>query len=169
MRRYYVMEQESSGWKWSGRSISSYRRKLFKILGGINVFPSLWILKIRRKYLALQKQYNQYLAQQIFEDIESPRYQKQWKGCSMIFNAFLTHDQQHCRLIIALATLINGLKTLHKETNNIRLVIPSADSAGYSIFRILQEAGCENIVVTESIGVIYMRTGFRISNRQLIL
>jgi len=32
---------------------------------------------------------------------------------------------------------------LHKEMNAIKVVIAGAGSAGYGIFRILQEAGCK--------------------------
>ena len=39
--------------------------------------------------------------------------------------------------------------------NAIKVVIAGAGSAGYGIFRILQEAGCKNIVVTDSKGAIY--------------
>jgi malate dehydrogenase (oxaloacetate-decarboxylating) len=51
--------------------------------------------------------------------------------------------------------VINALRILHKEIVNIRVVIAGAGSAGYGIFKILQEAGCRNIVVTDSIGAIY--------------
>ena len=39
--------------------------------------------------------------------------------------------------------------------STIRVVIAGAGSAGYGIYRILQEAGSKNIVVTDSIGAIY--------------
>ena len=35
-------------------------------------------------------------------------------------------------------------------------MISGADSAGYGIFRILQEAGCRHMVVTDSKGAIYL-------------
>jgi malate dehydrogenase (oxaloacetate-decarboxylating) len=65
------------------------------------------------------------------------------------------HDDQHGTAVITLAALINALRLLHKEIDNIRVVVAGAGSAGYGIFRILQEAGCKNIVVTDSIGAIY--------------
>jgi malate dehydrogenase (oxaloacetate-decarboxylating) len=43
--------------------------------------------------------------------------------------------------------------------NTIKVVIAGAGSAGYGIFRILQEAGCKNIVVTDSGGAIYENRG----------
>ena len=51
--------------------------------------------------------------------------------------------------------MINALRFFHKGIRNISVVIAGAGSAGYGIFRILQEAGCKNIVVTDSFGAIY--------------
>jgi malate dehydrogenase (oxaloacetate-decarboxylating) len=48
-----------------------------------------------------------------------------------------------------LAALINSLKIINKTMDNIRIVISGAGSAGYGIFKILKEAGCKDIVVTD--------------------
>ena len=42
-----------------------------------------------------------------------------------------------------------------KKLENIKVVISGAGSAGYGIFKILKEAGCKNILVTDSKGAIY--------------
>ena len=65
------------------------------------------------------------------------------------------HDDQHGTAIIALAGLLNALRLLKKRIDRLRVVIAGAGSAGYGIFRILKEAGCKNIVVTDSAGAIY--------------
>jgi malate dehydrogenase (oxaloacetate-decarboxylating) len=65
------------------------------------------------------------------------------------------HDDQHGTAIIALAALLNSLRLLHNSIDGIRVVIVGAGSAGYGIFRILKEAGCKNIIVTDSMGALY--------------
>ncbi|WP_201449491.1 NAD(P)-dependent malic enzyme [Nitrososphaera sp. AFS] len=65
------------------------------------------------------------------------------------------HDDQHGTAVITLAALINSLKIVDKKIDNIKVVISGAGSAGYGIFKILKEAGCRNIVVTDSKGAIY--------------
>jgi malate dehydrogenase (oxaloacetate-decarboxylating) len=54
-----------------------------------------------------------------------------------------------------LAALINSLKLLKKKIDSINVVISGAGSAGYGIFKILEKAGCKDIVVTDSKGAIY--------------
>jgi malate dehydrogenase (oxaloacetate-decarboxylating) len=51
--------------------------------------------------------------------------------------------------------LINSLIIIDKKIDNIKVVISGAGSAGYGIFKILKEAGCKDIVVTDSKGAIY--------------
>jgi malate dehydrogenase (oxaloacetate-decarboxylating) len=106
---------------------------LFKILGGINAFPLCIDIK----------------------DIESPKVLEIVERLRNELQIPVFHDDQHGTAVITLAALINALRLLHKEIDNIRVVVAGAGSAGYGIFRILQEAGCKNIVVTDSIGAIY--------------
>ena len=54
-----------------------------------------------------------------------------------------------------MAALINSLKLLKKKIDSIKVVVSGAGSAGYGIFKILEKAGCKDIVVTDSKGAIY--------------
>ena len=89
------------------------------------------------------------------EDIESPKVLEIVERLHKDLSIPVFHDDQHGTAIITLAGLINALKLLQKRIDSLRVVIAGAGSAGYGIFRILQEAGCKNIVVTDSIGAIY--------------
>jgi malate dehydrogenase (oxaloacetate-decarboxylating) len=50
--------------------------------------------------------------------------------------------------------LINALRIVGKKLDAIKLVIAGAGSAGYGIVKILHEAGCQDIVVTDSKGAL---------------
>ncbi|MGH9985385.1 MAG: NAD(P)-dependent malic enzyme, partial [Nitrososphaeraceae archaeon] len=65
------------------------------------------------------------------------------------------HDDQHGTAVITLAALINSLKLLSKKIDSTKVVIAGAGSAGYGIFKILEKAGCKDIVVNDSKGAIY--------------
>ena len=65
------------------------------------------------------------------------------------------HDDQHGTAIITLAALLNALKLVKKELEKVRVVISGSGSAGYGIFKILQTAGCKDIIVTDTKGAIY--------------
>ena len=98
------------------------------------------------------------------EDIRSPDcfYIEQKLRATLGIPVF--HDDQHGTALIALAGLLNALKLLQKRIDSIRVVIAGAGSAGYGIFRILKEAGCRSIVVTDSQGAIYQNRPKSIDN-----
>src|SRR5215831_12711903 len=89
------------------------------------------------------------------EDIKAPECFIIEQRLRELLDIPVFHDDQHGTAIIALAGLLNALDLLQKRIEEARIVIAGAGSAGYGIFRILNEAGCKNIVVTDSSGAIY--------------
>ena len=128
---------------------------LFKILGGINAFPLCIDSKDKEDIIKFVKAIQPVFGAINIEDIESPKVLEIVERLRNELQIPVFHDDQHGTAVITLAALINALRLLHKEIDNIRVVVAGAGSAGYGIFRILQEAGCKNIVVTDSIGAIY--------------
>jgi malate dehydrogenase (oxaloacetate-decarboxylating) len=128
---------------------------LFKVLGGINAFPLCIDMKDKEEIIRFVKAIQPVFGAINIEDIESPKVLEIVERLHKDLQIPVFHDDQHGTAVITLAALINALRLLHKEMSTIRVVIAGAGSAGYGIFRILQEAGCKNIVVTDSIGAIY--------------
>ena len=128
---------------------------LFKILGGINAFPLCIDMKDKEDIIRFVKAIQPVFGAINIEDIESPKVLEIVERLRNDLQIPVFHDDQHGTAVITLAALINALRLFHKGISNIRVVIAGAGSAGYGIFRILQEAGCKNIVVTDSLGAIY--------------
>ena len=128
---------------------------LFKVLGGINAFPLCIDTKDKEEIIRFIKAIQPVFGAVNIEDIESPKVLEIVERLHRDLSIPVFHDDQHGTAIITLAGLLNALKLLQKRINNIRVVIAGAGSAGYGIFRILKEAGCRNIVVTDSVGAIY--------------
>jgi malate dehydrogenase (oxaloacetate-decarboxylating) len=128
---------------------------LFKILGGINAFPLCIDMKDKEDIIRFVKAIQPVFGAINIEDIESPKVLEIVERLSNELQIPVFHDDQHGTAVITLAALINALRFFHKGIRNISVVIAGAGSAGYGIFRILQEAGCKNIVVTDSFGAIY--------------
>jgi malate dehydrogenase (oxaloacetate-decarboxylating) len=128
---------------------------LFKVLGGINAFPLCIDMKDKEEIIRFVKAIQPVFGAINIEDIESPKVLEIVERLRKDLQIPVFHDDQHGTAVITLAALINALRFLHKEMSTIRVVIAGAGSAGYGIFRILQEAGCKNIVVTDSMGAIY--------------
>jgi malate dehydrogenase (oxaloacetate-decarboxylating) len=128
---------------------------LFKILGGINAFPLCIATKEKEEIIRFVKAIQPVFGAINIEDIESPKVFDIIKRLQNELSIPVFHDDQHGTAVITLAALINSLKLLGKKIDSIRVVISGAGSAGYGIFKILEKAGCKDIVVIDSKGAIY--------------
>ena len=137
---------------------------LFKVLGGINAFPLCIDTKDKEEIIRFVKAIQPVFGAVNIEDIESPKVLEIVERLQKDLSIPVFHDDQHGTAIIALAGLLNALKLLQKRIDSIRVVIAGAGSAGYGIFRILKEAGCRSIVVTDSQGAIYQNRPKGIDN-----
>jgi malate dehydrogenase (oxaloacetate-decarboxylating) len=138
---------------------------LFKVLGGVNAFPLCIDTKDKEEIIRFVKAIQPMFGAVNIEDIESPKVLEIVERLQKDLSIPVFHDDQHGTAIIALAGLLNALRLLQKRIDGIRVVIAGAGSAGYGIFRILKEAGCKNIVVTDSVGAIYENRIKGIDNR----
>jgi malate dehydrogenase (oxaloacetate-decarboxylating) len=137
---------------------------LFKVLGGINAFPLCIDTKDKEEIIRFVKAIHPVFGAVNIEDIESPKVLEIVERLQKDLPIPVFHDDQHGTALIALAGLLNALKLLQKRIDSIRVVIAGAGSAGYGIFRILKEAGCVSIVVTDSQGAIYQNRPKSIDN-----
>jgi malate dehydrogenase (oxaloacetate-decarboxylating) len=128
---------------------------LFKILGNINAFPLCIDTQDKEEIINLVKAIQPVFGAVNIEDIESPKVLEIVERLQNELSIPVFHDDQHGTAIIAFAALLNSLRLVNKSIDSIRVVIAGAGSAGYGIFRILKEAGCSNIIVTDSMGAIY--------------
>ncbi|HEX2107634.1 MAG TPA: NADP-dependent malic enzyme [Nitrososphaera sp.] len=128
---------------------------LFKILGGINAFPLCISTQDKDEIIRFVKEIEPIFGAINIEDIESPKVLEIVEGLQGILSIPIFHDDQHGTAVITLAALINALRVVGKKLDAIKLVIAGAGSAGYGIVKILHEAGCQDIVVTDSKGALW--------------
>jgi len=128
---------------------------LFKVLGVINAIPLCISTTDKEEIIRFVKAIEPGFGAINIEDIESPKVFEIIKRLQDELSIPLFHDDQHGTAVITLAALINSLRLVEKRFDTVKVVISGAGSAGYGIFKILEEAGCKNIVVTDSKGAIY--------------
>jgi malate dehydrogenase (oxaloacetate-decarboxylating) len=128
---------------------------LFKVLGGINAIPLCISTQDKEEIIRFVKIIEPCFGAINIEDIESPKVFDIVTRLGDELSIPIFHDDQHGAAVITLAALINSLRIIDKKLDNIKVVIVGAGSAGYGIFKILKEAGCKDIVVTDSKGAIY--------------
>jgi malate dehydrogenase (oxaloacetate-decarboxylating) len=128
---------------------------LFKVLGTINAIPLCISTKDKEEIIRFVKAIEPCFGAINIEDIESPKVFDIIKRLRDELSIPVFHDDQHGTAVITLAALINSLRIIDKKLDNIKVIIAGAGSAGYGIFKILKEAGCKDIVITDSKGAIY--------------
>jgi malate dehydrogenase (oxaloacetate-decarboxylating) len=128
---------------------------LFKVLGNINAIPLCIATQDKEEIVRFVKAIEPCFGAINIEDIESPKVFDILKRLRDELSIPVFHDDQHGTAVITLAALINSLKIVDKKIDNIKVIIAGAGSAGYGIFKILKEAGCKDIIITDSKGAIY--------------
>jgi malate dehydrogenase (oxaloacetate-decarboxylating) len=128
---------------------------LFKALGDINAIPLCIDTQDKEEIIRFVKMIQPNFGAINIEDIESPKVLEIVERLTKEVSIPVFHDDQHGTAIIALAALINSLRLVNKKLDEVRVVISGSGSAGYGIFKILQTAGCKDIIVTDSRGAIY--------------
>ena len=89
------------------------------------------------------------------EDIAAPRcfeIEKRLKECCDIP---IFHDDQHGTAVITLAGLMNALKVVGKNIEDIKIVTSGAGAAGIAIIKLLMAMGLKNVIMTDRQGAIY--------------
>jgi malic enzyme len=139
----------------AGMPVMEGKCVLFKEFGGVDAIP----LCIRSKDVEEIVQTVSLLAGSFgginLEDISAPRCfeieEKLKKRCDIpVF-----HDDQHGTAVITLAGLINALKLVSKEMDNLKIVTSGAGAAATAIVKILLLSGAKNIIMTDRKGAIY--------------
>lgn len=89
------------------------------------------------------------------EDISAPRcfeIERKLKECCDIP---IFHDDQHGTAVVTAAALINALKLVGKNLEDIKVVTSGAGAAGIAIIKLLVSLGLKNVVMCDRQGAIY--------------
>ena len=88
------------------------------------------------------------------EDIAAPRCFEIEKKLKERLDIPVFHDDQHGTAIVVAAALINALKVVGKNIEDIRVVINGAGAAGCAIGRHLLNIGVKNLIMVDRFGII---------------
>jgi malate dehydrogenase (oxaloacetate-decarboxylating) len=142
---------------------------LYRKYGKINAFPICLNTTDKKKIIDTIIAIEPVFGAINLEDIESPKvldisYELVKKLSIPVF-----HDDRHGTAVVVLAALLNSLKLVMKKISEIKVVIAGAGSAGYSIAKLLNFAGCKNIIVVDSKGAIYKKRKINMDKYKLQL
>ena len=88
------------------------------------------------------------------EDISAPRCFEIERRLKEELDIPVFHDDQHGTAIVVCAGLLNALRLVGKQMEDVNIVINGAGSAGISIARLLMQFGAGNIVLVDKQGAV---------------
>ena len=139
----------------AGMPVMEGKCVLFKQFGDVDAFP----LCVRSKEVDDIVNTVRLLAGSFggvnLEDISAPRcfeIEKKLKECCDIP---IFHDDQHGTAVVTLAGMLNALKIVGKNINEIEVVVNGSGAAGIAITKLLMKMGLKNAVLCDTKGAIY--------------
>lgn len=88
------------------------------------------------------------------EDIAAPRCFEVERRLKEICDIPVFHDDQHGTAIVVAAAMINALKVVKKNIEDVKVVINGAGSAGTAIGMHLMKIGVKNLIMVDRFGII---------------
>ena len=89
------------------------------------------------------------------EDIAAPRCFEIEKKLKEKCDIPIFHDDQHGTAIITLAGLINALKVVGKDKEEIKVVVNGAGAAATAITKLILSYGVKNVIMCDRTGALY--------------
>jgi malate dehydrogenase (oxaloacetate-decarboxylating) len=139
---------------------------LFKEFAGVDAFPICLDTKDTDEIVETIERMAPAFGGINLEDISAPRCFEIEERLKKELDIPVFHDDQHGTAVVVLAALINSLRIVGKEMQDLKVVINGIGAAGVACARILYAAGVRNIIGCDSKGIVHAgREGLNASKR----
>ncbi|MCY6957475.1 NAD(P)-dependent malic enzyme [Clostridium brassicae] len=138
----------------AGLPVMEGKAVLFKAFAGVDAFPICLNSMDIDKIIEAVKMIEPSFGGINLEDIKAPECFEIERRLKEELDIPVFHDDQHGTAIVVLAGLLNALKVVKKNLNEVKIVINGAGSAGISICKLLRLAGAENITMCDINGAL---------------
>ncbi|MBU9673667.1 NAD-dependent malic enzyme [Planococcus sp. CP5-4] len=128
---------------------------LFKEFAGVDAFPICLDTTDAEEIIRTVKLLEPGFGGVNLEDIAAPTCFIVEQRLKKEMNIPVFHDDQHGTAIVTLAGLINSLKLVEKEIEDVKVVVNGAGAAGIAIVKLLSKFGFGHIVMCDTKGAIY--------------
>jgi malate dehydrogenase (oxaloacetate-decarboxylating) len=128
---------------------------LFKEFGGVNAFPICLGTKDPDEIVQVVKAIAPVFGGINLEDISAPRCFEIERRLEEELDIPVFHDDQHGTAVVVLAGLLNALRVVDKDIEDIRVVIAGVGAAGVAVTRMLLAAGVTDVVGCDRHGVVH--------------
>ncbi len=139
----------------AGMPVMEGKCVLFKTFGNVDAFP----LCVRTKSVDEIVNTVKLLAGSFggvnLEDISAPRCFEIERRLKAECDIPIFHDDQHGTAVVTLAAMINALKIVKKDINDISVVVNGSGAAGIAITKLLMSMGLKKVILCDTKGAIY--------------
>src|SRR5215212_189156 len=128
---------------------------LFKQFANVDAFPICLDTKDTGAIVETVKNLSPAFGGINLEDISAPRCFEVEERLKKDLDIPVFHDDQHGTAVVVLAALINSLKIVDKDVEDLRIVVNGVGASGVACAKIIMAAGAKNIVGCDSKGIVH--------------
>ncbi|MCC3870029.1 NAD(P)-dependent malic enzyme [Terrisporobacter mayombei] len=139
----------------AGLPVMEGKAILFKEFAGVDAFPICLDTKDVDEIVKTVKLIAPGFGGINLEDIGAPRCFEVEERLKKELDIPVFHDDQHGTAIVVLAGLINALKVVGKNIEDIKVVVNGAGAAGTAITKLLLSSGVKNLIACDRVGILY--------------
>ena len=140
----------------AGLPVMEGKALIYKLLGGIDAFPVCIKADSVDEFVMVAKALEPVFGAFNLEDIRSPDCFEIERRLTESLSIPVFHDDQHGTAVSVCAALINALKILGKNFNDVKIAISGAGAAGLAVTKLLSSGfGARKIVVCDSKGILF--------------
>ena len=143
----------------AGMPVMEGKCVLFKEFGGVDAFPICVDTKDVDEFVRTVQLISRSFGGINLEDISAPRCFEIEEKLKAVCDIPIFHDDQHGTAVITLAGIMNALKLVGKNKEDLKIVVSGAGAAATAITKLLLNFGIKNIIMCDRKGVIYSDRG----------
>ncbi len=128
---------------------------LFKEFANVDAFPICLATKDVDKIVETVKLLEPTFGGINLEDISAPRCFEIEERLKKETSIPIFHDDQHGTAVVTLAGLVNALKIVGKNIEDVKIVMNGAGASGIAVAKFILSAGAKNMILCDTQGAIY--------------
>ena len=161
----------------AGMPVMEGKCALFKAFGGVDAIPICVRSKDVDEIVRTVSLISGSFGGINLEDISAPRCFEIERRLKENCDIPVFHDDQHGTAVVTLAAMLNALKLVGKNIEDVKVVTSGAGAAGIAIIKLLISMGLKNVIMCDRSGTIYEgREGLnpqkqeiaRVTNREML-
>lgn len=139
----------------AGMPVMEGKCVLFKAFGDVDAFPICVKTKDVDEFVETVYNISGSFGGINLEDISAPRCFEIERKLKEKCDIPIFHDDQHGTAVITLAGLMNALKLVGKQKEDVKIVTSGAGAAAIAIVKLLLASGFKNVIMCDRKGAIY--------------